>query len=299
MTFFKILPNCLKRLKNVVWQSADGRVTSDHCRVTVQWLFSKFFLIAWNVQKTLFDSRPTVAWPPTTVAWPFSDFFQNFSWLLETSKKRCLTVGRRSRDLRPLSRERFVTFFKISLKCLKRPKNAIWQSADGRVTSDHCRVTVQRLFFKIFPDCLKRPKNVVWQSADGRVTSDHCRVTVQWLFSKILLIAWNVQKTLFDSRPTVAWPPTTVAWPFSDFFQNFSWLLETSKKRCLTVGRRSRDLRPLSRERFVTFFKISPNCLKRPKNVIWQSADGRVTSDHCRVTVQWLFSKFFLIAWNV
>ena len=58
------------------WQSADSRVTSDHCRVTVQWLFSKKFLIAWNVQKTLFDSRPTVAWPPTTVAWPFSDFFQ-------------------------------------------------------------------------------------------------------------------------------------------------------------------------------------------------------------------------------
>ena len=131
------------------WQSADSRVTSDHCRLTVQRLFSKKFLIAWNVQKTLFDSRPTVAWPPTTVAWPFSDFFQNF------------------------------------------------------------------------PNCLKRLKNVVWQSADGRVTSDHCRVTVQRLFSKKFLIAWNVQKTLFDSRPTVAWPPTTVAWPFSDFFQNF------------------------------------------------------------------------------
>ena len=227
VTFFKILPNCLKRPKNVVWQSADGRVTSDHCRVTVPWLFSKFFLIAWNVQKTLFDSRPTVAWPPTTVAWPFRDFF------------------------------------------------------------------------KILPKCLKHPKNVFWQSADGRVTSDHCRVTVQWLFSKFYLIAWNVQKTLFDSRPTVAWPPTTVAWPFSDLFQNFSWLLETSKKRCLTVGRRSRDLRPLSRDRSVTFFKILPKCLKRPKNVVWQSAVGRVTSDHCCVTVQWLFSKFYLSAWNV
>ena len=133
--------------------------------------------------------------------------------------------------------------------------------------------------------CLKRRKNVVWQSADGHVTSDHCRVTVQWLFSKNFLIAWNAQKTLFDSRPTVAWPPTTVAWPFSDFFQNFLKLIETSKKRCLTVSRRSRDLRPLSRDRSATFFKIFPNRLKRPKNVVWQSADGRVTSDHCRVTV--------------
>ena len=332
-TFFKKFSNCLKRRKNVVWQSADGRVTSDHCRVTVQRLFSKFSQIAWNVQKTLFDSRPTVAWPPTTVAWPFSDFFQNFFKLLETSKKRCLTVGRWSRDLRPLSRDRSATFFKILSNSLKRPKNVVWQSADGRVTSDHCRVTVQRLFskfsqiawnvqktlfdsrptvawppttvawpfsdfFQNSPKSLETSKTVVWQSADGRVTSDHCRVTVQRLFSKKFLIAWNVEKTLFDSRPTVAWPPTTVAWPFSDFFQNSPKLLETSKKRCLTVGRRSRYLnhcRVIVQRLFSKFFI----CLKRRKNVVWQSADGRVTSDHCRVTVQWLFSKTFLIAWNI
>ena len=144
----------LETSKNVVWQSADGRVTSDHSRVTVQGLFSKFSQIAWNVKKTLFDSRPTVTWP------------------------------------QPLWRDRSATFFKI------------------------------------FPNRLKRPKNVVRQSADGRVTSEHCRVTVQQLFSKKNLITWNVEKTLFDSRPMVAWPPTTVAWPpitvawpFSDFFQ--------------------------------------------------------------------------------
>ena len=145
----------MKRPKNVVWQSSDGRVTSDHCRVTVQRFFSKFSQIAWNVQKTLFDSRPTVAWP------------------------------------QPLSRDRSATFFKFVSNCLKRPK------------------------------------------------------------------------TLFDSQPTVAWPPTTVAWPFSDFFQNFPKSLETSK------------------------------------NVIWQLPDGRVTTDYCRLTVQRLFSKFFQIASNV
>ena len=153
--FFKICPYCLKRTKNVVWQSTDGRVTSDHCRETVQRLLSKNFLIAWNVQK------------------------------------RCLTVGRRSRDLRPLSRDRSVTLFKF------------------------------------------------------------------------VLIAWNVEKTLFDSGPTVAELPTTVAWPFSDFFQEFSKLLVTSK------------------------------------NVVWQSADGRVTSDLCRVSVVQLFSNFFSIVWIV
>ena len=92
------------------------------------------------------DSQPTVAWPPTTVAWPFSDFFQKNFKLLETFK------------------------------------------------------------------------NVVWQSADGCVTSDYCRVIVQWLFSKKFQIAWNIQETLFDGRVTVAWPPTTVAWPLSNGF---------------------------------------------------------------------------------
>ena len=351
------------------WQSANSRVTTDHCRVTLRWVFTKSFLDAWNVEKRCLtvsrrsrDLRPlsrdrsatffkifpnllkrpkNVFWQSadgrvtsTTVAWPFSDFSQNFPKSLETSKKRFLTVSRRSRDLRPLSRDRSATFFKIFPNRLKRPKNVVWQSADGRVTSDHCRVTVQRTFFKIFPNRLKRPKNVVWQSADGRVTSttvawpfsdfflnfpklletskkrcltvgrrsrdlNHCRVTVQRLFSKFFQIAWNVRKTLFDSRPTVAWPPTTVAWPFSDFFQNFPKLLEASKKRCLTVGRRSRDLRPLSRDRSATFFKKISNCLKRRNIAVWQSADSRVTSDHCHVTVQRLFSKKFLIAWNV
>ena len=247
------------------WQSADSRVTTDdsrvttdHCRVTVQRNFSKKCLIAWNVQQTLFDSRPTVAWPPTTVAWPFSDFFQIFFQIAWNVQKTLFdsqptvawpptTVAWPFSDI----------FSKKFPNCLKRRKNVVWQSADDRVTSDHCRVTVKRLFSKNFPNCLKRPKNVVWQSANGRVTS------------------------------------TTVAWPFSDFFQNFPKSLETSKKRCLTVGRRSRDLWPLSRDRSATFFKIFPNCLKRLINVVWQSADGRVTSDHCRVTVQRLFQKFF------
>ena len=186
-----------------------------------------------------------VAWPPTTVAWPFGDFFQNFSLFLETSKT-CLTVGRRSRDLRPLSRDRSVTFFQKFPNCLKRPKTLF----DSRPTVAWPPTTVAwpfSDFLQNFPLLLETSKNVVWQSTDGRVTSDHCRVTVRWLFSKFFLYFLKRPKTFFDSRPTVAWPPTTVAWPFSDFFQS-SKLLETSK------------------------------------NVVWQSADGRVTSVHCRVT---------------
>ena len=201
------------------WQSADSRMTTDHWRVTLKWLFTKSFLIAWNVQK------------------------------------RCLTVVRRSRDLRPLSRDRSATFSKKFLITWNVQKTLF----DSRPTVAWPPTTVAWPFSDFFQknsNCLKRPKNVVWQSADGRVTSDHCRVTVQQFFSKFSQIAWNVQKTLFDSQPTVAWP------------------------------------QPLSRDRSATFFKIFPNRLKRPKNVVWQSVDGRVTPDHCRVTVQWLFSKF-------
>ena len=317
------------------WQSGDSRVTTNRCRVTLRSVLTKSFLIAWNVQKRCLtvsrrsrDLRPlsrdrsatflkifskclkrpkNVVWQSaegrvtsTTVAWPFSDFFQNFPKSLETSKKRCLTVGRRSPNLWPLSRDRSATFFKKISNCLKRPKKRCLTVGRRSRDLNHCRVTVQRLFSKFSQIAWKSDqKNVVWQSADRRVTSDHCRVTVQRLFSKNFLIAWNVEKTLFDSRPMVAWPPTTVAWPISDFFQKIVWLLETSKKRCLTVGWWSRDLRPLSRDRSATFFKIFPNRLKRPKNVVWQLVDGRVTSDHCRVTVQRLFKIIFLIAWNV
>ena len=166
------------------------------------------------------DSQPTVAWPPTTVAWPFSDFFQKNFKLLETSKKRCLTVGRRSRDLRPLSRDRSVTFFEKFPNCLKRLKNVVWQSSNGRVTSDHCRVTFSDFFQKIselLETSKKRCLTVIQRSRDLRPLSRD----LQWLFSKFFRIAWNVKKTLFDSHPTVAWPPTTVAWPSVTFFKIF------------------------------------------------------------------------------
>ena len=178
----------LETSKQVILQSADGRVTSNHCRVTVQWLFSKIPRIAWNVEKRLFDSRPTVAWPPTTVAWTFSDFF------------------------------------------------------------------------KVFPNCWKRRKKLF----DSRPTVVWPLTTFVWPFSnfkKKFLTCLKGRKKLFDSRPTVAWPLITVAWPFSDFFQNFAIFAETSKESCLTVGRRSRDLRRLSRDSSATFFKIFQICL--------------------------------------
>ena len=207
------------------WQSADGRVTYDHCRVTVQWLFSKNFWIVWNVKKTMFDSHPTIAWPPTTVAWPSVTIFKNFP------------------------------------NCLERLKNVVWQSSNGRVTSDHCSVTFSD-FFQNFSELLetskKRCLTVIQRSRDLRPLSRD----LQWLFSNFSPNCLKCLKTLFGSHSTVAWPPTTVSWPSVTFFQNFSELLETSKKRCLTVIQRSRDLRPQSRDLrwlFSKFFRIARN----------------------------------------
>ena len=187
-------------------------------------LFSKNFLIAWNVPK------------------------------------RCLRVDRRSRDLRPLSRDRSVTFFqKISqlhvlLNGLKRTKTLVWQSADGRGTSDDCRVThCSVTFFKIVSVILLRnvQTRMRWQSADGRVTSDQCRVTLQWLILKISPNCFKRPKNVVwqsaDGRVT---SEHLLAWPFSD------WIVSNQMK------------------------DIAWNVQKR---MFRQSADGRVTSDHCRV----------------
>ena len=60
---------------------------------------------------------------------------------------------------------------------------------------------------------------------------------------------------------------------FIDCYTRFSLFFNTrthymSESEYLAVGRRSRNLRPLSPDRSVTFFKKFPNCLKRPKNVV-------------------------------
>ena len=210
-----------------------------------------------------------------------------------------MTVSRRSRDRLTTAHDRSATFFKIFPICLKHREKVVWQSLDGRVTSDDCCPTVQRLLSKIFRIAWNLEKKSFDSWPTVGVTSDDCHVTLQRLLSKFFRIAWNVKIQLFDSRPTVAWPPTTVAWPFRDFFQNSTIFAETSKYNCLTVSRRSRYLRRLSRYRSTTYFKILRFLLKCRNTIVWQSADGRVTSDHRRVTVQQLFLNFCHFCWNV
>ena len=44
----------------------------------------------------------------------------------------------------------------------------------------------------------------------------------------------SFKKTLFDSRPTVAWRSTTVAWPLHDFrsiFRHICWNVEKIRLR--------------------------------------------------------------------
>ena len=198
----------------------------------------------------MLDSQPTVAWPVCLNA------FAEFSRYEVQTSHTGQGISGADRDGSTVPRLRnkgFVTEKNVNSTCVRTVFKI--QSWNFTGTSMSHRDRSWR-GWRFYGTPIETSKDVVWQSADGRLTSDHCRVTVQWLFSKNFLIAWNGQKTMFDSRPTVAWPPLTVTWPFSDFF-----------------------------------FKMCPNCYKRRKNVVWQSADGRVTSDHCRVTVQWLFSN--------
>ena len=123
--------------------------------------------------------------------------------------------------------------------------------------------------------CLKRRTKVVWQSADGHVISA--------TLSKIYRTAWNVENICLTVGRRSCDLRTTVAWPFSDFFQNYPESLETSKKRCLTVSRRSPELRRISRGHSATFsknFRIAWNVEKKwfdnrptvalpPTTVVW------------------------------
>ena len=103
-----------------------------------------------------------------------------------------------------------------------------WQSAAGRVNLPQLLRDRWAIFSKIFWFAW----NVEQKLFDSRPTVAWPPTTVAWPFSDFIKIFPSCLKrpnTLFDSRPTVAWPPTTVAWPFSDFLQKFSWLLESSK----------------------------------------------------------------------
>ena len=132
------------------------------------------------------------------------------------------------------------------------------------------------LFLQNFAILVETSKKVVWQSADGRVTSDDCHVTVQRLFSKCCHFSWNVDKSCLtvgrrsrDLRPLTRDRTATFL-----KFRHFCWNVEIN---CSTISRRSRDLRRLSRYRSATFFKILQFWLKRRKKVVWKSVDGRVT----------------------
>ena len=197
--------------------------------------------------------------------------------MFETSKKHCLTVGRRSRELRPLSCDRWVTFFRFFPNCLKRLKALF----DSRPTVAWAPTTVAwpfSDFFQKISKLLETCMNVVWQSVDGRVNSDHCRATVEWLFSKNFQIAWNVYKRCLivgrwsrDLRPQLSRDRSV-------FFKMLPICLKRRKNVVWqSVGRRSHNLQPLMRDRWATFFKIFLNCLIYRKNFVWKSADSRVT----------------------
>ena len=109
------------------------------------------------------DSRSTVAWAPTTVAWPFSEFFPKqfrFAWSVE---KRCSIVGRWSRDLRRLSRDRSATFF-LNFVIFAGTSKYNFMTVSRR-SRDHRRLSRNRsaTFSKTYSKRYYVPKTEIWQ----------------------------------------------------------------------------------------------------------------------------------------
>ena len=202
-------------------------MTSDHCCVTQN------FPICLTRWKKLFDSRPAVVWPPTTVPWPFNDFWKNYSDYFAWNVERKLF------DSRP------------TVAC--PPTTVAWPFSDFFSKFHRIAWQVEITFFDSHSTFAWPPTTVAWPFSN--------------FFQKCGYFGWIVEKKLFDSRPTVTRHPTTVAWRFSNFYQHFSELLETSEKNCWTSADGRVAFRHLPRDRSATFFKTFTKCLKRRKKL--------------------------------
>ena len=226
------------RLSNILlWTFQQKLRNFEKSRWTVTRQWSEVTRLLADCQTTFFDHssklgifrkkslkvQTTVVGGHATVGRLSNNFFRRFEQFGNFVKKSlngyATAIGGHATDGR-LSNNYFLTIQAIRKDFEKSRWTVAGQSSEVSRPSAYCQTT----FLDVSSNSAISEK-----SADDRVTSDHCRVTVQWLFSKNFQIAWNVRKTLFDIRPTVTWPPTTVAWPFSDFFPNNSILLETSK----------------------------------------------------------------------
>ena len=98
----------------------------------------------------------------------------------------------------------------------------------------------------------------VGQQSAWSPTTD--RVNLRWVFTKSFLDAWNVETRCYDSEPTVEWTDTSLSrWPFSDFFQGcVPKSLETSKNVLWQSADGRVDLRPLPRDRSADLFENFP-----------------------------------------
>ena len=210
----RILEKVTERSRDSSRRSRDRRPTVKQRFLDVSSDLRKFWKKSLNGHATVVGGHATVGRLSNN---DFSTFqaIRIFFW--KESLNGHATVGRLSNNVFWAFQAIWENFEKVA----ERSRDSGWGHATVGRLSNNVFWTFQD-FFQKNSNCLKRRKIVDWQSADSRLTSDHCRVTVKRLFSKFSQIARNVQKTLFDSRPTVAWPPTTVAWPFSDFFQKFS-----------------------------------------------------------------------------
>ena len=282
-TFFKFFSNCLKRLKNVVWLSADGRVTSDHCHVTVQRLFSKISQIAWNVEKTLFPSADC----RTTF---FRRFKQLENFLIKVAE-RSRDSGRRSRDRRPTVKQRFWTFQAIR----KFFDKSRWTVTRQWLRSRDRRPAVKQRFLDVSSNLGKFWKKSL--NGHARVVGGHA--TIGRLSNNVFSTFQAIWEIFEKSRWTVTWQWSEVTRPSADsqttFFRRFKQLEKNLKKvaeRSRDNGRRSRDRRLTVKQRFLDVSSNLGNFEKSRWTVTRQWSEVTRPSADCQTTFFGRFKQF-------
>ena len=149
----------------------------------------------------------------------------------------------------------------------------------------------QTTSFRRFKQLEKYLKKVVERSRDSGRRSRDRRLTVKQRFLNVSSNLGKFRKKSLNGHARVVGGHATIGRLSNNVFRLFKTfskkflLLETSKNRCLTVGRQPRDLRPLSRDRSAQLEIFL-------KKVAERSRDSGRRSRGCRPTVNNDFSTF-------
>ena len=306
-----------------------GRL-SNNVFQTFQAIRENFEKSRWTVTRQWSEvTRPSADCQTT-----FFRRFKKFGKILKKIAERSRNSGRRSRDRRPTVKQRFWMFQAIRIFFEKSHWTVTRQWSEVTRLSADCQTTFFgrfNQFENILKKVAERSRDSGRRSRDRRPTVKQRFLDVSSDLGKFWKKLLNGHATMVEvTRPSADCQTT-----FFGRFKQLAKFLKKVAERSRDSGRRSRDRRPTVKQRFLdvssnkkTFWKKSLNghakvvgghatvgrlsnnvfwtfqairnffekVLKRRKIVVWQSADGRVTSDHSRTashTASQMYISFF------